>query len=163
MTDALPAPWPALLGPPLPATDARVRAERWDLPRVEAALASTAGHARAGHLRALALFWHDHLAASHEQSQALADAEGSYLHGMMHRREGDYGNAKYWFHRAGSPRIAATLRQAALALPGMGFLVPGGRWDPDAFVDCCAAGDARAVELQAVECRAWAQALLAAT
>lgn len=37
---------------------------------------------------------------SHDLSQQLKTPQGSFLHGVMHRREGDYGNAKYWFHRA---------------------------------------------------------------
>lgn len=38
---------------------------------------------------------------SHTLSQNIHSPEGSYLHGIMHRREGDYSNAKYWFRRAG--------------------------------------------------------------
>ena len=44
----------------------------------------------------------DDLAASHALSQKhegepLAD----YWHAIIHRREGDYGNSRYWFGRAG--------------------------------------------------------------
>ncbi|MDX1927296.1 MAG: hypothetical protein SFV81_12315 [Pirellulaceae bacterium] len=38
---------------------------------------------------------------SHSVSQSLETAEGSYWHGIMHRREGDFWNAKYWFRRVG--------------------------------------------------------------
>ncbi len=42
------------------------------------------------------------LERSHSVSQAVDTAEGSFWHGIMHRREGDFGNAKYWFRRVGS-------------------------------------------------------------
>jgi hypothetical protein len=43
----------------------------------------------------------DELDASHEVSQSLPDSVGSYWHGVMHRREGDFWNSEYWFQRAG--------------------------------------------------------------
>lgn len=46
------------------------------------------------------------LEASHRISQSDDSAEGSFWHGIMHRREGDFDNAKYWFRRVGA-HIAA--------------------------------------------------------
>lgn len=43
----------------------------------------------------------DELDRSHTISQGLHDATGSFWHGIMHRREGDFGNSHYWFNRTG--------------------------------------------------------------
>src|SRR5437868_5279501 len=52
-------------------------------------------------LACLAGLWlyHNFLDESHAISQDLDTVEGSYWHALMHRREPDYSNAKYWFRR----------------------------------------------------------------
>jgi hypothetical protein len=52
-------------------------------------------------LRALIWLYVDELEKSHLLSQNMSTKTGSYLHGIMHRREGDFSNAKYWFRNAG--------------------------------------------------------------
>ncbi len=63
--------------------------------------------------------WHDFLEESHRISQEIACAEGSYWHGMMHRREADYSNAKYWFRRVGAHEVYQQLSQVP-AVPAFG-------------------------------------------
>jgi len=53
-------------------------------------------------LQAAIWLYVDDLDRSHTISQGIETEEGSFWHGIMHRREGDFSNAKYWFRRAGT-------------------------------------------------------------
>lgn len=92
---------------------------------------------------------------SHSLSQEIANGTGSCWHGLMHRMEGDYSNAKYWFADAGHHPIytqlinlvrnytplqdLAELEHEALRSK-LKVLMTSPVWNPSVFVD--------AVELQ---------------
>jgi hypothetical protein len=83
--------------------------------------------------------YHDFLDQSHEISQEIATVEGSYWHGIMHRREPDYGNAAYWFRKVGRHPVFDTLGTAAheLATTDPSRIVMPSPWDPFWFIDFC--------------------------
>lgn len=50
--------------------------------------------------------WHDAAGdweTAHEIVQELAGADAAWVHAYLHRKEGDAGNAGYWYRRAGRP------------------------------------------------------------
>ena len=60
----------------------------------------------AGVSPALAAIWHDGRGdwdAAHRVAQDIDDADGAWIHAYLHRKEGDAGNAAYWYRRAGKP------------------------------------------------------------
>ncbi|MFP6695244.1 MAG: hypothetical protein VB875_19615 [Pirellulales bacterium] len=79
---------------------------------------------------------HNFLDESHVVSQDIETNTGSFWHGIMHRREGDYSNAKYWFRRVGDHPVYESLAEAANQLAPDSF--PNANdWNPFDFVDCC--------------------------
>ncbi|CAL1239913.1 hypothetical protein [Candidatus Methylocalor cossyra] len=90
--------------------------------------------------------YHDFLDQSHAISQGIATATGSYWHSLMHRRQPDSWNSKYWLDRTGRHPIFPALRDAAARLaaeapdrPETRFLIEQAHWDPYRFVDLCEA------------------------
>lgn len=95
--------------------------------------------------------WHDYLDESHECSQQIEGEGpqqlGDYWHGIMHRREPDDTNAKYWFRRIGKQSTFPDVARGAdrilaecdspEAAKWRARITPGGKWDPFAFIDFC--------------------------
>jgi hypothetical protein len=89
--------------------------------------------------------WHDGLEECHQivQKSPAGDlgATYSFWHAIMHRREGDFSNSKYWYAKAGRHPIiqslaghAGPLINRAPADKSLLRLIVNG-WSPDAFVD----------------------------
>ena len=47
--------------------------------------------------------------AAHRLAQDVETPDGSWVHAYLHRREGDAGNAHYWYRRAGRPDFTESL------------------------------------------------------
>jgi hypothetical protein len=98
----------------------------------------------------LAGLWlmHDFLDESHKISQSIEDPNGSYWHAILHRREGDFSNAKYWFRRVGLhpiyPSLADWARRHATVNRDKYIIdaVSSDPWNPNWFVNLCAAATA---------------------
>jgi hypothetical protein len=54
----------------------------------------------------LAALWHtasNHWDRAHQIVQDIESANAAWIHAYLHRAEGDLGNARYWYARAGRP------------------------------------------------------------
>jgi hypothetical protein len=89
---------------------------------------------------------HDYLDESHTFSQSIDTPSGSFWHAIMHRREGDFSNAKYWFRHVGQHPIYEYLEMRAAEIAAehgeaavVQQLSVGNVWQPSGFVDLCQA------------------------
>jgi hypothetical protein len=60
----------------------------------------------------LLALWHDARGdweTAHRVAQDVEDDAGAWVHAYLHRKEGDLGNAAYWYRRANRPRAAVAL------------------------------------------------------
>ena len=57
----------------------------------------------AGLTHALMGLWWDGKGDWKRAHESAQQDEGSWVHAYLHRKEGDQGNAAYWYRRAGKP------------------------------------------------------------
>ncbi len=60
----------------------------------------------------LQALWHDAKGdwdTAHNVAQEINTREGSWIHAYLHRKEGDLGNASYWYNRANRPMSRKSL------------------------------------------------------
>ncbi len=77
----------------------------------------------------------DAIDEGHVIFQEANDDPGSYWHGMTHRREGDFDNARYWFRRAGVLPFFDEMKRAANAHSA--DMARQENWDPYLFTGLC--------------------------
>ncbi|HEV7298996.1 MAG TPA: hypothetical protein VGN72_06480 [Tepidisphaeraceae bacterium] len=91
----------------------------------------------------LAGLWllHDWLEPSHTLSQGVETANGSFWHAVLHRREGDFNNARYWYGKCRNHPVMATLATEGQAIVKASNASDDARtitrngWDTYAMVD----------------------------
>ena len=116
-------------------------------------------------LRAGLLLLNDFFEESHSCSQSMEGRQNAdYWHAILHRREPDYGNAKYWFRHVGrhaifgelAPSVTSMFTRTTGSLAGklerwQPRLITSSGWEPFAFVDLCEAAETDA------ELRSWCE------
>ena len=88
--------------------------------------------------------WNGFLDHSHKISQEIDTPEGSWWHGIMHRREPDSRNAAHWFRKVGNhplfESLATKMQRLAserLIPKSASWLATVDCWDPFRFIDLC--------------------------
>ena len=123
VAELLAVPCPMPLGPGTPDGTVVEKLRRLSIPNARDAAAARA---------CVAGLWlrFNHLDESHTISQGIDTPEGSFWHAVMHRREPDPDNSKYWWRRVGPHPVLEQLRGEA---PDVGYEFAS----PFDFVDHC--------------------------
>ena len=67
----------------------------------------------------LLALWHDAHGdwnEAHRVAQDVDDANGAWVHAYLHRKEGDLGNAGYWYRRSGRSSHRGDTRDEGLEI-----------------------------------------------
>ena len=76
-------------------------------------------------IKAALFLWNDEFDLAHEAAQEAENHDGSYWHAILHRREPDYSNARYWYDRAGDHPVFGEMQTCFTG------------WSPASFVAGC--------------------------
>jgi hypothetical protein len=104
------------------------------------------GEEKALLLKAALYLYFDSFDEAHQIAQDHEGLEGNWIHAILHRREPDAGNSKYWYRRvAFPPEISKNINEKALQLleenplselKGLQKRLAASKaWEPEAFVD----------------------------
>lgn len=123
--------WPGTLGFPIPLSpilesscDKSIEAVLVEVPQASDTIVEALMWLRLGRLDPA------HLIVQ-EASQGIA----AYVHGMLHRLEGDFWNANYWFRQTRDPELVAWIREF---FRKRGVSIPWkDRFDPVEFTRAC--------------------------
>ncbi len=98
------------------------------------------------------LMLNDDLDGAHEIVQNRPDETAAFWHAIMHRREGDASNSKYWWRRTGdhaafdsvyqNTRTYLQQENDTAAQQFLAKMDAQKSWLPEEFVDECQTGDA---------------------
>ena len=88
---------------------------------------------KAACVRALLWYVAGNLNAAHEIVQPMSGPDGAYIHGMIHRVEGDFDNARYWFSRAAAHPASAEIYRHAVV--NSQAIAKHPLWDPSYVTD----------------------------
>ncbi len=86
----------------VPGLDSKARADRLDSETIDTELHKL-WHARVlpewseRQTKCLLLLWHDYMELSHHIADEERTTDFIYIHAMIHRREGDIYNSRFWF------------------------------------------------------------------
>jgi hypothetical protein len=87
-----------------------------DLAAFRASLSAPKPPALSPALRALWLDAQGNWDGAHDSAQADEGGAGDWVHAYLHRKEGDAGNAAYWYRRARKPVCRTSLDEEWTAI-----------------------------------------------